>query len=86
MIGRLSQRRSKADEDVSAPKSFDDFELKLGDIMRGERATMGKSLYWTFSVSSASKRPTSLRLKTQILRSLTRPALSPGMYVLMHAI
>jgi cytoskeletal protein RodZ len=25
-------------------KSFDDFELTLGDLMRGERATMGKSL------------------------------------------
>ena len=28
----------------SEPKSFDDFELRLGDMMRGERATMGKSL------------------------------------------
>ncbi|OZA15260.1 MAG: helix-turn-helix domain-containing protein, partial [Rhodobacterales bacterium 17-64-5] len=26
------------------PKGFDDFELRLGDLMRGERATMGKSL------------------------------------------
>lgn len=26
------------------PKGFDDFEVKLGDMMRGERATMGKSL------------------------------------------
>jgi len=26
------------------PRGFDDFELKLGDMMRGERATMGKSL------------------------------------------
>ncbi|MEM9523097.1 MAG: RodZ domain-containing protein [Pseudomonadota bacterium] len=26
------------------PKGFDDFDLKLGDVMRGERATMGKSL------------------------------------------
>ena len=25
-------------------KGFDDYELKLGDIMRGERATLGKSL------------------------------------------
>src|SRR6056297_4177997 len=25
-------------------KGFDDFELRLGDIMRGERATLGKSL------------------------------------------
>jgi len=26
------------------PKSFDDFDLRLGDLMRGERATLGKSL------------------------------------------
>ena len=26
------------------PKGFDDFELKLGDTLRGERATIGKSL------------------------------------------
>lgn len=28
----------------SAPRSFDDFDLRLGDVMRGERATLGKSL------------------------------------------
>ena len=42
MIGR-SFRRSKVVEDVGA-KGFDDFELRLGDVMRGERATLGKSL------------------------------------------
>ena len=26
------------------PRGFDDYELRLGDIMRGERATLGKSL------------------------------------------
>ncbi|WP_370635007.1 MULTISPECIES: helix-turn-helix domain-containing protein [unclassified Roseivivax] len=26
------------------PQSYDDFEVRLGDVMRGERATMGKSL------------------------------------------
>ncbi|MFC7704958.1 helix-turn-helix domain-containing protein [Plastorhodobacter daqingensis] len=26
------------------PKGFDDFDLRLGDLMRGERATLGKSL------------------------------------------
>ncbi len=30
--------------EVDKPKGFDDFELRLGDLMRGERATMGKSL------------------------------------------
>ena len=30
-------------EDVG-PRGFDDYELRLGDIMRGERATLGKSL------------------------------------------
>ncbi|MEM6759168.1 MAG: RodZ domain-containing protein [Pseudomonadota bacterium] len=42
MIGRKSGT-SKAVE-PSGPKSFDDFELRLGDVMRGERATLGKSL------------------------------------------
>lgn len=42
MIGR-SFWRSKATEEVEA-KGFDAFQLHLGDIMRGERATMGKSL------------------------------------------
>lgn len=32
------------DTEEVRPKGFDDFELRLGDIMRGERATMGKSL------------------------------------------
>lgn len=42
MIGRWS---SKAIEEVQEePKGFDAFELRLGDVMRGERATMGKSL------------------------------------------
>lgn len=42
MIRRKS-KRSDANENVE-PRWFDDFELRLGDIMRGERATMGKSL------------------------------------------
>ncbi|MEL7133118.1 MAG: RodZ domain-containing protein [Pseudomonadota bacterium] len=42
MIGRKSDT-TRPEENVE-PKSFDDFELRLGDIMRGERATMGKSL------------------------------------------
>lgn len=42
MIGRKSGN-TIIEKDVE-PKSFDDFELRLGDIMRGERATMGKSL------------------------------------------
>lgn len=33
-----------SDQDEVKLKSFDDFELTLGDIMRGERATLGKSL------------------------------------------
>ena len=42
MIGKTF-KRDDASEDVGA-KGFDDFELRLGDLMRGERATMGKSL------------------------------------------
>ena len=37
-------RKPKTDEPAEPPKGFDDFELRLGDIMRGERATLGKSL------------------------------------------
>ena len=29
---------------VKHTKGFDDYELKLGDVLRGERATLGKSL------------------------------------------
>jgi cytoskeletal protein RodZ len=42
MIGRKPVR--SAEEDIVELKSFDDFDLRLGDVMRGERATMGKSL------------------------------------------
>ncbi len=31
-------------EKIDAPKGFDDYEIRLGDILRGERATLGKSL------------------------------------------
>ena len=42
MIGRRFTR--KVEEKVVEPKGFDDYDLRLGDLMRGERATMGKSL------------------------------------------
>jgi hypothetical protein len=42
MIGKTF-KRSDASEDVKA-KGFDAYDLRLGDLMRGERATMGKSL------------------------------------------
>jgi len=41
MIGRWS---TPPVEEEAKPKGFDDFDLRLGDVMRGERATMGKSL------------------------------------------
>ncbi|HEY0212229.1 MAG TPA: RodZ domain-containing protein [Paenirhodobacter sp.] len=41
MIGR---RSVPSTQEADRPKGFDDFELKLGDIMRGERATLAKSL------------------------------------------
>ena len=43
MIGRIGRR----DAEVESPETtggFDAFELRLGDVMRGERATLGKSL------------------------------------------
>ncbi|WP_103333366.1 helix-turn-helix domain-containing protein [Pseudotabrizicola formosa] len=41
MIGR---RAKPSMPETEGPKGFDDFDLRLGDLMRGERATMGKSL------------------------------------------
>lgn len=41
MIGRRAQPST---EEMDKPKGFDDFELRLGDVMRGERATLSKSL------------------------------------------
>ncbi|MDT2076615.1 MAG: helix-turn-helix domain-containing protein, partial [Planktomarina sp.] len=43
MIRRKSSRRGNIIE-PSKQKGFDDFHISLGDIMRGERATLGKSL------------------------------------------
>ena len=43
MIGRKPPKQSQ-DIVEERPKGFDDFELRLGDVMRGERATLGKSL------------------------------------------
>ncbi|MDA9672134.1 DUF4115 domain-containing protein [Paracoccaceae bacterium] len=39
---KLAYNSQKYNKD--RPKGFDDFELKLGDTLRGERATLGKSL------------------------------------------
>lgn len=41
MIGRRSKPSAVEEE---KPKGFDDYDLRLGDLMRGERATLGKSL------------------------------------------
>lgn len=41
MIGRRA-KPSTAESDK--PMGFDDYDLRLGDLMRGERATLGKSL------------------------------------------
>ena len=43
MIGRRSSRL-KLSKKTIGPKGFDDYEVRLGDTMRGERATQGKSL------------------------------------------
>ncbi len=44
MIGRTFRRGKEAPGDEQAGAGFDAFELRLGDLMRGERATLGKSL------------------------------------------
>ncbi|MCU0817054.1 MAG: DUF4115 domain-containing protein [Cypionkella sp.] len=41
MIGR---RANPSTAEAEKPKGFDDYDLRLGDLMRGERATLGKSL------------------------------------------
>ncbi|WP_339691249.1 helix-turn-helix domain-containing protein [Celeribacter baekdonensis] len=41
MIRRWTKPRV---EEQEHPRGFDDYELQLGDVMRGERATLGKSL------------------------------------------
>ena len=41
MIGRKQRKTEEVD---AGPKGFDDYDVRLGDLMRGERATMGKSL------------------------------------------
>ncbi|HEX9859547.1 MAG TPA: RodZ domain-containing protein [Paracoccaceae bacterium] len=38
------RRTQPSTAEVDKPKGFDDFEVRLGDVMRGERATLGKSL------------------------------------------
>ncbi|MGJ8603985.1 MAG: helix-turn-helix domain-containing protein [Marivita sp.] len=43
MIGRKTPKSSQGTTETK-PRGFDDFELRLGDVMRGERATLGKSL------------------------------------------
>lgn len=41
MIGRRAKPSTQTED---KPKGFDDYDLRLGDIMRGERATLAKSL------------------------------------------
>ncbi len=43
-MGMIGRKSPKIIEQNADPKGFDDFELRLGDVMRGERATLGKSL------------------------------------------
>ena len=40
----IGWRSKPSTTEADKPKGFDDFELRLGDLMRGERATLGKSL------------------------------------------
>lgn len=44
MIRLPAKASAKHDDMVLAGADADDFEIRLGDLMRGERATMGKSL------------------------------------------
>lgn len=40
----MTRRPQTSTQEGIVPKGFDDYELRLGDVMRGERATLGKSL------------------------------------------
>ncbi|MCC5983693.1 MAG: helix-turn-helix domain-containing protein [Rhodobacteraceae bacterium] len=40
----LGRKPAEEEQAEARPLGFDDFDLRLGDIMRGERATLGKSL------------------------------------------
>lgn len=44
MIGLRGNSPSQHEEQAAMPHSFDDPDIRLGDLMRGERATLGKSL------------------------------------------
>ncbi len=40
----IGWRSKPSTTEIDRPMGFDDFDLRLGDLMRGERATLGKSL------------------------------------------
>lgn len=40
----IGWRSRTSPPEADKPKGFDDYDLRLGDLMRGERATLGKSL------------------------------------------
>ena len=44
VMAKYKLARNSQEDKRNKPKGFDDFELKLGDTLRGERATLGKSL------------------------------------------
>ncbi|WP_121065103.1 helix-turn-helix domain-containing protein [Chachezhania antarctica] len=44
MIRRNPVRGAKEEDVIDGPKGFDDYDFRIGDVMRGERATRGKSL------------------------------------------
>ena len=44
MFGRKADSQAEPAAAVAVAQGFDDFEVRLGDVMRGERATKGKSL------------------------------------------
>ena len=57
-------------DDMGRPKGFDDYEVRLGDLLRGERATLGKSVeaQGVVSVTLLSRTPYPI---TQALESVS---------------
>ena len=72
-------------DEMSRPKGFDDYEVRLGDLLRGERATLGKSLM-DVQRNCASMRTIFQRLKTVIMAPLKRLVLCRVLYAHMHDI
>ena len=61
------------EEKNNKPKGFDDFDLKLGDTLRGERATLGKSVVEVQNELKNNRNLSNISLNLSYLMSQTMP-------------